>query len=385
MGYKLPNEVNICIKTLEDAGFEAWCVGGSVRDFIMGKTPSDYDITTNALPNDIVKHFPHTIPTGIKHGTVTVLINRMPIEVTTYRADGQYHNNRTPDNVSFLESIDGDLLRRDFTVNAICYNPKKGVYDPLLGESDINAKIIRAIGNPEERFLEDALRIMRAFRFSAQLGFEIEDKTAKKALELSHLLQNISVERIYIELKKTFVSENPEKLLPLINCGALSFLGFDKCIFPQNLKNSSANFNLRFAIFCNENNLMSDKILTLLKSDNNARKTVATFEKMLKLNVANKTDIKKLLYIGGKEITEEFLQYIDGKTGSNFVELLHDILLHNEAYSINMLALNGNDIKQAGFADKEIGSILQKLLLFVLENPQSNTPDILKRQLSLLK
>ena len=183
MELNLPKYVKDSLITIENAGFEAWCVGGAVRDLIIGLDPSDYDITTNAEPEVIMSIFPKTVSTGIKHGTVTVVTPNGNIEVTTYRTEGLYSDHRSPDDVNFVKSVDDDLKRRDFTVNAILYNPKKGIYDPQNGVLDIENKILRSIGQPQERFTEDALRILRLFRFSAQLGLSIEKYTLNSALK----------------------------------------------------------------------------------------------------------------------------------------------------------------------------------------------------------
>ncbi|MBQ5810507.1 MAG: hypothetical protein IIW23_02885, partial [Clostridia bacterium] len=172
------------IDTLESHGFEAYCVGGAVRDLLMGKVPTDYDITTNALPQDVINIFPKTVATGIKHGTITVLLDKETIEITTYRTDGEYVDNRHPEKVQFVAGIGEDLSRRDFTVNAIAYSPYRGILDLLGGRKDIKNKIIKCVGQPEKRFNEDALRIMRCFRFASTLGFSIEKHTLCAAVSL---------------------------------------------------------------------------------------------------------------------------------------------------------------------------------------------------------
>ncbi|MEE1185167.1 MAG: hypothetical protein UHX92_03715, partial [Acutalibacteraceae bacterium] len=175
--FHLPEKIEYVINRITDSGFEAFIVGGCVRDMLMGKTPNDFDITTSATPEEIQNIFEKTVPTGIKHGTITVVLEGEPIEVTTFRCDGDYNDCRHPEKVEFVRSIEADLSRRDFTVNAIAYNPTKGIVDLFGGIEDINSKILRAVGNPEKRFCEDALRIMRLFRFSSVLSFEIEEKT----------------------------------------------------------------------------------------------------------------------------------------------------------------------------------------------------------------
>ena len=172
----LPDDVKYILNTLRAAGYEAYAVGGCVRDCLLGKLPKDWDVTTSALPEDVKRLFPRTVDTGIKHGTVTVMVKSEGYEVTTYRVDGKYTDGRHPESVSFTASLDEDLKRRDFTINALVYNETNGVTDLFGGTDDLDNKIIRCVGVAEERFGEDALRILRAIRFSAQLGFEIEEE-----------------------------------------------------------------------------------------------------------------------------------------------------------------------------------------------------------------
>lgn len=199
----IPQSALKILEALEAAGFEAFVVGGCVRDALLGRTPADWDITTSAKPGQIKAAAAaadlKTIDTGIKHGTVTVIVDHEPFEVTTYRADGSYSDGRHPDSIEFLDRIDGDLARRDFTINAMAYNPSRGLVDRFGGQADLEAGILRAVGDPRERFTEDALRIVRGLRFAAQLGFAIEPETSDAMHELRSLLDNIAVERIWVE------------------------------------------------------------------------------------------------------------------------------------------------------------------------------------------
>ena len=228
----LPEKVVKIIERLEDAGFEAYAVGGCVRDFLMGREPKDYDITTNALPKEIKQIFRRTIDTGIAHGTVTVMMGKDSFEVTTYRIDGKYSDGRHPDSVEFTLSLEEDLKRRDFTINAMAYNPKTGLVDLMGGREDLKNRIIRTAGDPYRRFGEDALRILRAFRFSAQLDFSIDKDTLTAASDLKDKLSVISAERIMDELTKLLVSPHPEGLLSLYEAGITkAFLPeFDRCM-----------------------------------------------------------------------------------------------------------------------------------------------------------
>ena len=224
---QLPNAVQYIIDTIEQAGFEAYAVGGCVRDSILGRTPDDWDITTSAKPEDIKRIFRHTVDTGIQHGTVTVLIKKECYEVTTYRIDGEYEDSRHPKEVSFTSLLSEDLKRRDFTINAMAYNEARGLVDLFGGREDLKRGIIRCVGDPRERFSEDALRIMRAVRFSAQLGYEIEEQTEAAIKELAHTLSHISVERIQVELVKLLISKHPEYVLKLYE------LGLTKVFLPE--------------------------------------------------------------------------------------------------------------------------------------------------------
>ena len=195
----------------------AYIVGGSVRDFKIGiSEPKDYDITTNALPEEIIKIFDKTIPTGIQHGTVTVMINGQGYEVTTYRIDGEYLDNRRPEGVTFVSNLKEDLARRDFTINALAFNEENGLIDYFGGIEDLNSKIIRAVGEPNKRFQEDALRMLRAIRFAARLDFHIEEKTLNGIKTNCNLILNVSNERIRDELCKILISDNPSKALRLL-------------------------------------------------------------------------------------------------------------------------------------------------------------------------
>ena len=216
---QLPEKVSRIISVLSGAGFEAYAVGGCVRDAILGRVPGDWDITTNARPEEVKGLFRRTVDTGIAHGTVTVMLGSDAFEVTTYRQDGDYSDHRHPDEVTFTTSLEEDLKRRDFTINAMAYRPETGIVDLFGGQEDLKRKVIRCVGDPRERFDEDALRIMRALRFSAQLGFTIDPSTRAAIREFAPRLQLISKERIRVELVKLLVSPHPERLKDLADCG----------------------------------------------------------------------------------------------------------------------------------------------------------------------
>ena len=232
MKISLPKDVEYIINTLQRAGYEAYAVGGCVRDTILNREPDDWDITTSAKPMEIKRLFPVTIDTGIQHGTVTVLKNHVGYEVTTYRIDGEYADNRHPKEVIFTANLKEDLLRRDFTINAMAYNHEKGIIDEYGGLDDIRDGIIRCVGNPYDRFSEDALRIMRAVRFSAQLGYKIEEETSKAIVKLSPNLASISAERINTELTKLLLSPNPDYLRDAYRLGITGVVlpELDRCM-----------------------------------------------------------------------------------------------------------------------------------------------------------
>ena len=228
----LPEQVSFIINTLNQAGFEAYAVGGCVRDSIMGRVPDDWDITTSADPQQVKKLFRRTIDTGIQHGTVTVMLQKTGYEVTTYRIDGEYEDGRHPKSVVFTTKLAEDLRRRDFTINAMAYNPKDGLIDLYEGMQDIERGLIRCVGDAKERFTEDALRMMRAVRFSAQLGYTIEEKTKAAVRELAPSIRNISAERIQTELVKLMVSAHPDYLRTAYETGITGQIlpEFDVCM-----------------------------------------------------------------------------------------------------------------------------------------------------------
>ena len=239
MKLELPEKVELIINTLGNAGFEAYAVGGCVRDLLLGRCPNDWDITTSAKPCDVKKLFRRTVDTGIKHGTVTVMYGNTGYEVTTYRVDGEYEDSRHPREVTFTSDLTEDLQRRDFTINAMAYNDRRGLVDEFGGVADLERKIIRAVGDAHERFEEDALRVLRAFRFAAQLGFSIDGDTREAAGALADNLSKISAERIQAELTKLVVSDHPEEIRELYQAGISRVImpEFDLCMeTPQNNK-----------------------------------------------------------------------------------------------------------------------------------------------------
>ncbi|NLJ96637.1 MAG: CCA tRNA nucleotidyltransferase [Clostridiales bacterium] len=227
MEFKIPEKVQFILDILNNNGYEAYAVGGCVRDMVLGRVPEDWDITTSAKPHEVKSLFRRTVDTGIQHGTITVLLDKDHYEVTTYRLDGIYEDNRHPKEVSFTSKLEEDLKRRDFTINAMAYNPKSGIVDLYGGKKDLNKRLIACVGNARERFDEDALRILRAIRFSAQLDFQIEESTSSAIRQKAGLLRNISAERIRMELNKLLISDHPDRLRDLYE------LGISKVILPE--------------------------------------------------------------------------------------------------------------------------------------------------------
>ncbi|MBQ5665054.1 MAG: CCA tRNA nucleotidyltransferase [Akkermansia sp.] len=205
----IPTHALTVVERLEHYGYEAYVVGGCVRDSLLGRNPKDWDVCTNALPEEVLRVFKrfHVIKTGLQHGTVTVMVDKQPVEVTTFRIDGDYSDNRHPDSVNFVSRVEEDLARRDFTINAMAYSPARGLVDAFDGQADLKAGIIRCVGEPDARFNEDGLRILRALRFAARYNFGIETETAFSIHRNRHLLENVSVERIYTELKGILVGD----------------------------------------------------------------------------------------------------------------------------------------------------------------------------------
>ncbi len=377
--FLLPDYVNSALNTLNENGFEAYIVGGAVRDLFMDKEPHDYDITTNALPEEIIAIFEKTIPTGIKHGTVTVIIDNKSIEITTYRTDGEYTDHRSPENVEFSKRLTDDLSRRDFTVNAIAYNNDDGTIDIFGGEKDIRNGIIRAVGEPEKRFDEDALRILRAFRFAAVLNFNIEEKTLSAIQNTAYLLKFISVERIFTELIKTLMSDNPHFIENLITFGGLEFCGIREIKNPQILSKLPKNQYLRFFAFCFLCGVDSPSICQLFKTDNRYKKH---FKELVLLKNCelpkNKTELKYILNKYNKESVLIFLQFESVVLNTDISFLLNcydEIINNNEPYKISQLDIDGNTIISLGFENETVGEIMYILMDKVINDPTLNTEE----------
>lgn len=451
----MPKGARYIIEQLQDKGFEAYIVGGCVRDCLLDKRPNDWDITTSAKPEQVKEIFSHTVDTGIQHGTVTVLVDKnylkdpntnketddllcdeYAFEVTTYRIDGVYEDHRRPKDVLFTASLEEDLKRRDFTINAMAYNDKDGVIDIFGGVDDLRNQVIKCVGVASERFDEDALRILRAVRFSAQLGFEIEQETKAAMKKQSVFLKDISAERIQVELTKLITSNNPYKLVIAYELGITKIIlpEFDKMMnTKQNnphhmynvgmhtikvMENVPKDKVLRYAALFHDvgkpecittddkgidhfhghqdlGEKIAEKILRRLKLDNN---TIADVCRLVKYHDYGTVEvgIKTFRRFLGKLGTDHFNDYIyvrkadiagqsdykredKEKCISNFERMYNQVMDNEECISLKSLKLTGNDLLGMGMKPgRELGKILTVLLETVLDNPELNDYDILK-------
>ena len=373
MKISIPEYVKKAIFELNSKGFEAYVAGGAVRDALLGMSPDDWDITTNALVSDVQEIFTRHFDTGIKHGTVTALVDGKPIEITTYRIEGDYENNRRPRSVEFTANLSDDLKRRDFTINAMAYNDERGLVDHFGGEDDLKNKVIRCVGNPDERFNEDALRMMRAVRFSSRLGFEIEDKTFKSIQKNCQLLKNISAERVQSEFVKT--------LLTGADVDILFSSGIMGIILPEIINNSQlvnsvpADKDLKLsALFYDTEEEVCRKLLNRLKFDNKTKHNVLQILKCSTMEIPDdEISSRKMLRDFGCEILEKTISL--WKSLQKNVEKAEQILNKTklQPHSLSMLAIDGNDLKNVGISGVEIGKTMSFLLDEVIKNPELNT------------
>ena len=392
----LPKNVENIIGSLEEHGFEGFAVGGCVRDSLLKKTPKDWDITTDALPVDMKKIFKKTFDTGIAHGTVTVLMDGVGYELTTYRIDGNYSDGRHPDSVSFSKSLSEDLCRRDFTINAMAYSNKKGIVDLFDGRKDLQNGIIRAVGDAKKRFDEDALRMLRAVRFAAQLGFKIDDDTFEAIKEKAKLLSNVSKERIFVELNKSLCGDFAQNIKMVYTSGLYRYIGkefakLDKSIYdfyPRKFHNKK---HMYWAAFLEniENVEAVKKILFELKSDNATRNNAYLLVKELKNPLpSSDEDIRWSLHRIGADLFCDYIEIL--KSDKKNVDILDKIdtienrysliLKENHAYEISMLDITGKDLMDIGISKgPKIGEVLEFLLKKVIENPLNNEKSSLLR------
>lgn len=378
----IPQDVKYIIDTFYNNGYEAFMVGGCIRDSLLNKIPVDYDIATSAPPDVTEKLFKRTIPTGIEHGTITVLIDKNSYEVTTYRIEGKYSDNRKPDNVVFISNIKEDLARRDFTINAFAYNDREGLLDYFSGNTDLNNKIIRCVGDPDKRFKEDALRMLRAIRFSSQLDFNIDEKTYSAIKVNSDSIINISNERIRVELSKILLSNNAfSGMLKLLKSNLLEkILPYDLNI-ENSLDKVNKNLGSRLSyIFLNLDSTLIEKIMRDLTFDKN------TINKVLSLtssyesikSTKSKADCKRLISKAGINNIFELINLYESFNNTSVLHitsLIHEILDNNEPIYIKDLSIDGTALmKELGVKPgKILGEILNYLLDQVIDEKISNT------------
>ena len=431
---KMPDNAKKILDTMHKAGFEAYVVGGCVRDALLGREPMDWDITTNALPEDTKKLFRRTIDTGIEHGTVTVMMGKEGYEITTYRIDGKYEDNRHPSEVTFTKNLTEDMKRRDFTINAMAYNEEEGLIDKFGGVDDLNNRVIRCVGEPMERFSEDALRIMRAVRFSAQLDYSIEVRTAAAVKELAPTLKKISAERIQVELIKLLESDHPEKLMDLYELGITKVIlpEFDTCMATKQ-NNPHHIYDVGTHIVKSLEYVRADKVLRLsmllhdigkpetIKSDEEGidhfhghaelgakmahsifrrlkfdRETMDRVCNLIKyhdyrfpaeprnvrraINKVGVEDFPLLLEVKYADTMAQSMYYRKEKLEAlEEIRKLYDTIIEEkECVTLKQLAVGGRELIALGISPgKQIGDILSAMLSDVIDNPEHNTKEYL--------
>lgn len=408
MKIEMPSEVKFIISELESHEYEAFAVGGCIRDSLLGRTPNDWDITTSAKPEEVKEIFHRTVDTGIKHGTVTVLIGKKSFEITTYRVDGAYTDGRHPESVRYSKYLKEDLRRRDFTINAFAYNDEVGLRDEFCGFRDMEWKIIRAVGNAEDRFSEDALRMMRAIRFAAQLGFNIELNTYNAIIKLAPNIKKVSAERIQVELTKTLMSDHPEVTIEYAKTGlfveilpvlydTLSGISAQKTL--ELLKYVPRMVIMRYAALLRYRTPEETRdVLRKLKLDNF---TINTVTKLVEYkndinDVIEENDIsvREAIHKYGTDLLELMFVFAeaDGRmkreyTGFNsrgrnvhlktIKKLYDEILERGDCVDLKELAVNGSDLMELGIVGEQIGETLNWLLHIVMENPALNNKNTL--------
>lgn len=395
----LPTDAACILDRLNAGGYEAYIVGGCVRDSILGRIPQDWDITTSALPAQAKALFSHTFDTGIQHGTITVVLHRENYEVTTYRIDGDYADCRHPESVSFTNDLTKDLLRRDFTMNAIAYHPAEGFRDPFHGQEDIAAGIIRGVGEPAKRFQEDALRMLRCVRFAAQLGFAVDPETWAALCTQKALIQKISVERIHEELEKLWLAPFLEKYPLLWESGLLAEI--DPILSARLIKRGNALLDelaasppqpiLRWCILMREYTPEeADAFLRRLKFDNFSRKRICLLLTHLPQDIPTEAyPLRKLAGSLGTDALRELLtlQAIlrPASPHAESLALLEEILSAGDCLSLKALCISGKELMALGAPHgKGLGELLAALLEDVLQNPSHNSPAYLRERASVL-
>lgn len=411
MKITLPENVEMIIDTLTKAGYEAYAVGGCVRDSILGKIPKDWDITTSAFPDEIKGLFSRTVDTGILHGTVTVMVGKEGYEITTYRIDGEYEDARHPKEVLFTSNLQLDLERRDFTINAMAYNNQDGLVDLFDGEKDLENGLIRCVGDAQMRFQEDALRMMRAIRFSAQLNFSMDQSVKAAILSLAKNLKKVSAERIQAELMKILESDYPERIAELYHTGLLiQFWPELSQRMDEPIQRDAIIGQLRFLkesqlrlalLFFGKNGgkedaVRSEKILRRMKFDNETIRKVKqlSFWHLVRPQL-QAPFFRKMMCEGGADLFPDYffiqeakVQILDEPDAlilkdwiQNARLIWEEILKNQDCYSIRQLAITGEDVITLGIKQgKQVGEVLNFLLLQVMEDPSKNEKEYLCHQ-----
>lgn len=388
--FSLPKDVSEILEKLENAGYRADIVGGPVRDLLRGVEPHDFDITTSALPEETKSVFAgeRIVETGIKHGTVSLIKNGEQYEITTYRIDGEYEDSRHPKSVSFTQCIEEDLARRDFTVNAIAYSEKRGITDPFGGSADIEKKIIRAVGDAEKRFDEDALRIIRGIRFASTLGFAIEEETKAAMLKKAHLLENISKERIFVEWKKlldgSLAIEILEEYKPITD------LFFPEAVLPEGLNREAflgaSPLARHISLFAKAGEGAYRSAMRRLKTDNQTAKFGAEVISALgkyDRDLASAAFMLRDLGAGNARLLRE-CEAILGYAEKIDISDIEAVEQSGIPYKLSDLAVNGNDLLALGYKGAEIKSALATLQSRVLRGELINDKKTLLDYLSKL-
>lgn len=388
---QVPEAAGRIIETLNAHGYEAYVVGGCVRDSLLGRTPEDWDITTSAKPQEVKALFRRTIDTGILHGTVTVMEERVGYEVTTYRIDGEYEDGRHPKTVEFTRNLLEDLKRRDFTINAMAYSAREGLVDAFGGMEDLKKRCIRCVGNPNDRFSEDALRILRAIRFCAQLDFRMEENTRKALRAIAPNLAKVSRERIAVELTKLLASGCPEQIGMVYQQGIAPYISRTFEQAGERLKDLeklsllSPKKHLRYAGFLRmEASSDAAKILKELKMDNETiRRVKVLVEEWRKEIPAKKPAIRRVMSRLSRDLYEDLLKLQEVFAPEEYQKQLNivkqysrEILEAGDCLCLKELAISGKELQEAGMKPgPELGNVLKELFEAVLDHPEWNTKE----------
>ncbi|MBQ7333101.1 MAG: CCA tRNA nucleotidyltransferase [Clostridia bacterium] len=379
----LSADVNYILAKLLDSGYEAYVVGGAVRDFLLGDVPGDYDITTSAEPCEIKEIFKNekTVDTGIKHGTVSVVLNHKAYEITTYRIDGEYLDARHPESVSFTRDISEDLARRDFTVNAMAYNERSGLVDLFSGEEDLKRGIIRAVGSADKRFEEDALRILRALRFASKLDFKIEKNTSLAIFKKAHLLSKVAKERVYAEWVKLLSGKGAYRIInEYIEVIKIFIPELNGVFLANEAQFCDADFELRFvSLFAYKGAGAWEKSLNALHSDNKIKLLGKTLLENFKEELSTEYKMKLMLSKIGEESTERLIKFkkLCEKTVENEEKLFEKVIKSGACFRLSEMKISGNELNNIGITGRKNGEILAKTLDAVMKGEIPNEREAL--------